>query len=171
LALGNIRRFTFLLFSSSVMLVVLVATLSPIAGAVGAAVAYLITAGAFFPLFYWITMRVLDLNLRSVVGVFIRPVISSATMYFAVRYAARFLEPSSIAGECAMMFAIVLIGGLTYCAVLLGCWRVAGLPAGPEKLIMTTVRDVLHGVLDWMNTSASSVDRTKGNALESKLYD
>lgn len=162
LALGNIRRFTGLVFSSAITLVVLVAVLSPIAGAVGAAMAYLMTAVAFFAPFYWIVMRVLDLKLRTVAGAFVRPVTASAVMYSAVRYAARFVEPSSLGGECVVMFAVVMIGGLSYCAALLVCWRVAGHPAGSEKFIITTVGDILRQGFAWARTTASTVDHRKG---------
>lgn len=161
LALGSIRRFTGLLFASAITLVVLVAVLSPIAGAVGAAMAYLITAVAFFAPFYWIVMRVLDLRLRTVGGALIRPIIASAVMYAAVRYVAQFVEPSSLGCEWMMLFAVVLIGGLSYCAALLVCWRAAGHPAGPEELIITTVGDVLHHGFVWARTSASTRDHGK----------
>jgi lipopolysaccharide exporter len=145
LALGNVRRFTFLMGLSSALLVVLIASLTHVAGAVGAAWAYLIVSTAFFPLFFSVVMRLLDIDVRSLVQALMRPAVSSGVMYVVVRLAARMAEPTSSAGQWAWLLAVVSVGGGTYIASVMILWLAASKPAGAEEYVLSTIGEVLRG--------------------------
>jgi O-antigen/teichoic acid export membrane protein len=165
LAIGNIRPFTLLISLSAVLLVALVVLLTHVAGAVGAAWAYLVVSVVFFPLFYRAAMRVLDLDVRALVQAFARPVVASAIMYTVVRQVVSFADPSTPSAEILSLLAAVAIGAAVFTAVDLVLWQAARRPTGAEEFVLSTLRDVLS------NRRRPAIDRRSTEMSEEMALD
>jgi O-antigen/teichoic acid export membrane protein len=143
LALGNIRPFTVLISLSAILLVALVAILTHVAGAVGAAWAYLIVSILFFPLFYRVAMRVLNLDAHTLLQAFTRSVVASAVMYAVVYQVVNGTEPATQLAEVVLLLAAVSTGAVVYTAVTLALWQAAGRPEGAEEFVLSTLRELI----------------------------
>jgi len=143
LALGNVRAFTMLIAISAVLLVVLGVALTIRWGALGAAVAYLIVAIMFFPLFYGAVMRKLKLRARAIALFLWRPVVAASIMYAIVRLALQSWGAVGAAEEVVQLATVVLLGVGTYSTMVLVLWSLAGKPIGPERYVLNKLALVL----------------------------
>jgi O-antigen/teichoic acid export membrane protein len=101
------------------------------AGAIGIAYAYLANnALVSAPLLYFATLRALQLPLRRLVALLWRPAIATGAMYAAVRAATESVTAPSLLA----LLAVIVTGALTYGAVIVALWLIAGRPVGPEKV-------------------------------------
>ena len=136
LALGNVRPFTYLMGGTSLTLVVLLVVLSNIMGAVGAAVANLVVALAFFPLYYGAAMRRLELGIGPLVGALWRPLLASTVMWITVSYAMGHVTLGSSLDNIPELLGLVSLGVASYGLAILASWLLAGKPDGAERFAL-----------------------------------
>lgn len=114
-------------------------------GLVGAAYAFLLHSLLFaLPVAYWIFFRNTAVRAGDVWPVCWRPVAACAVMYLAV---AQFMQwagrQPDLLLELAALGVAFLLGALTYAAVILLLWQMAGRPAGAERMVID------QAVLQW----------------------
>lgn len=147
LALGKPRILTVLQITSLCVMFPLLIYLTSNFGITGAALGQLLTVVLVTPLNYGVIFRLLRLGLPSLMQAFWRPAAATATMAAAC-LAAQARLPRSDALEVlgAELGFLVCLGAVVYFAALVIFWRLAGMPAGVESIVLgripglTTVR-------------------------------
>ncbi len=128
--------------------------LVPRFGLAGAAAAVLLACYADLGMLLWTTLPRVQVSLRQLAGISIRPVVATAAMAGILLYLGMAWTPSAagsgVAG-LAMDAAIrSAIGAGCYAVVLLGCWVAAGRPDGAERHVLTMIRRTRARVQRWL---------------------
>lgn len=108
----------------------------------GTALACLITAAVFAPINYAVLLRMLRISIGRLAEVMWRPVLSSCVMYAVARTSADALV-AHVPAFIALMGAVAA-GAAAYLLCVLLLWRIAGLPAGSESMVLQRARSVVH---------------------------
>ena len=145
LAVGKPKVSTY--FSGVLMLISLpiIIYCSLLYGTLGAATAYLVSSlfgllGTFI-----VFSKLSKIEMRSILGILLRPFIGSATMAIAV-YIANTWIAANIPDLpiVATMLAMIMLGGISYTAIAFALWLLCKRPSGPEQMILSTVLSKLR---------------------------
>lgn len=110
-------------------------------GALGAVIGILCASAITTPINLTIVFRRLEMGLRDAFAVFVRPVASAASMYFAVVALKATLDATQgVAAELGAFLALVGCGALVYCGVTLMLWLLAGRPDSAETMLLEHIR-------------------------------
>jgi len=144
IALGKPRLVAKLALVRIVILIPLILLLSHNFSTVGAAWALLTTSFIMLPFNYFPIMKMINISTYELLTKIIRPLIASGIMYFVLEYVLH----SDIMNEASAyslidLAILIIIGALTYPALLLTFWLIAGKPDGSEKQIIQTIRKKL----------------------------
>lgn len=140
LALGKPRILTLFQVISVIILIPLLIFLTGRYGVIGAAIGQLLGIVLMIPLNYRIISRLLHLKIPSILRVFLRPSVATATMAAACVAAQAYLPKTDNVGVMAAELAfLVCLGVVVYLAAVIIVWRLAGMPAGAESAVLERV--------------------------------
>lgn len=106
-------------------------------GVPGAAIAMTLALTAFLPVYYAVAARRVGLGWQDVLGVFGRPVVATAAMYWVVDTVFGALFATAL-----NLILAVLLGAAIYVSLMLLLWLMAGRPAGSGESYL--IEQVLH---------------------------
>jgi O-antigen/teichoic acid export membrane protein len=119
-----------------VMQAVLLVLLCPTHGAEGAAIAVLATAIVIVPLNYLLLLPKLQLPVRTLPRILIRPAIAATVMLFALQPFVAIANSTGTLKMAAVLILAVPAGLAVYTLTLLILWILWGRPAGAEALLL-----------------------------------
>lgn len=137
LAVGKPRLSTILAGAYVCVFIPLLIILTRSDGVQGAAWASLYTSAILLPLALIIVSRVLTISLKEYLAVLWRPLAATGFMYFVVR--AVMEQPvwlPALSGKLIHLLLAVLVGVISYTALLLALWYLAARPRGVEHALM-----------------------------------
>ncbi len=115
-------------------------------GAIGAAQACVLAGVVVLPVNYAVALSRLELGPWSVLQFLWRPMAAAAAMYWlVVEFLERAGETENTLAALGVLLAAVLIGSVSYFALVLSLWVLAGRPSGAEALVIARLRQALPG--------------------------
>lgn len=139
LTLGRTKLLSQLALTNLALLSVLVIGATLIAGPIGAASGIAFTSAIMLTIYVAVTLNVLSISVRKLVNRIWRTVIAVAIMVLAVRELCIVLAANMPSSTVAGLAAAVAVGSVTYITAHLIIWRLAGLPPGPERDIVSVI--------------------------------
>lgn len=114
-------------------------------GIVGATWSLFITGLITLPFAYWPLQKILNIRVLELLSPIIRPATASLTMYLVVDYTYTvFIKNQVLDYGILQLFAIVMLGAITFLSTLLISWKLVGFPSGSEQQILDSLRDKLR---------------------------
>ena len=116
-------------------------------GIVGAAWAYLGVSLITMPLNYSVIMRVLKIEIQSLINVLWRPLLSTIVMYALVHSSVMYYsyKPNFLSNVLGLIISIAL-GIVAYIACLFVLWIMSKRPAGAEMVILKLLKNRLFAI-------------------------
>ena len=103
---------------------------------------------------HYLILRVVlpEFRLTNWLQAFWRPVAASVLMYLVVNtFISVFISDSPFL-KIVLLLAAIIIGAVTYAVSILALWRLEGMPAGSESLILNKIKDI---IFNWKKRNAS----------------
>lgn len=97
--------------------------------------ATLLSSMVSVPISFWLTCRLIEMPIWSLMRVLWRPAVSAVLMYFAVTYTISVVYPS----DWFRLAVGVSVGGAAYFFAVFACWLLARQPDGPESFVVNKV--------------------------------
>jgi O-antigen/teichoic acid export membrane protein len=136
LAIGKPRFVAFLQCLQLLVAVLMMVVLVPQLKVLGAAWSILVGAAVATLTSYTLIGHELDLRLPKLLAALWRPIAAAAAMALVVSAIGPNPPADATTIELAWrLIAVCLAAGVAYLAVILGCWALAGKPAGPEQQV------------------------------------
>lgn len=121
-------------------------------GPVGAAYAVFLASLICTPVYLWQLRKHAGVSYRDWLRVVTRPVLASAAMTGAVRWALPAYVPGMASGRAGLIFAGgIALGAVTYAAAMLVLWAAMGRPHGAERQLLSRLAARAPA---WMNIPA-----------------
>jgi lipopolysaccharide exporter len=157
LAMGRPWIATILGSVQLVLLLPLVTLGATRSGALGAAMGYVTAQLIFTPVSLAILCTALRLRAAQLVGVFYRPVIAAAGMYFGVWLVEAELNVNPVDGAALLLplLLCIAVGAALYVLILYGLWSLASRPPGPESRTLDIVQTKLRPRVAGSSASSS----------------
>jgi lipopolysaccharide exporter len=146
IALGKPAIFAKINAFHVVALLICLGVLTPLSGAQGAAWAYVIAAIAALPVNFYYIIKFLGLRTLDFVAGLWRPLVSAAVMYLSGKAWGPALPPGakSSAEAFVPLISCIALGAVTYVAVDVLLWLIAGRPNGAETWILKEFRAAVN---------------------------
>ena len=129
-----------------IILLPLLLILTPRFHGLGAAWAYLGAAAISLPVQLFIVLNLLDANVRQLIAVLWRPLVTSAIMFLVLKVVMGEIQTSAaLVGQALQLAAIVGMGVTAYVVLVFVSWRLAGSPAGAETAVAERIGDLRKG--------------------------
>jgi lipopolysaccharide exporter len=146
IALGKPAIFAKINAFHVVALLICLGVLTPLSGAQGAAWAYVIAAIAALPVNFYYIIKFLGLRTLDFVAGLWRPLVSAAVMYLSGKAWGPTLPPGakSSAEAFVPLVSCIALGAITYVAVDVLLWLIAGRPNGAETWILKEFRAAVN---------------------------
>ena len=139
LAMGRPRILTALYVLQFVVMIPATILLVSSYGAIGGAMAFVITAAIVVPVGFAVLMRVLRMGLGELLSRVYRPALAGFAMYAIVRGLSHMLTEAPMAAPIALATQ-VLVGVAAYVLLVLGLWALARWPDGAESWLLELMR-------------------------------
>ncbi|MEN6584670.1 MAG: lipopolysaccharide biosynthesis protein [Sulfuricella sp.] len=97
---------------------------------------------------HYLILRVVlpEFRLTNWLQAFWRPVTASVLMYLVVNtFISAFISDGPFL-KIVLLLAAITIGAVTYAVSILALWRLEGMPAGSEKLIVNKIKDIIFNL-------------------------
>lgn len=129
-----------------VILVILLFTLMPRFGLIGAAWAMFCLAFIMFPIYYLLLRRAIPLGFFEYIRTLIRPIAGTLSMFFVIHRGVPMLE--QMRGQAfdinlLLLVCVAFIAGIAYLLTVLILWLMAGKPEGPEAYAVNFILEKL----------------------------
>ena len=142
LAVGRPSRQLVVLCVQLAVLIPSMTYLSSVAGINGAAYAFAFAAAVSLPVTLSMVLRELQAHVIDFVRAIWRPVVGTSAMYFSIQYLSPPNAPLTTPQLLVRLVEVVALGALSYSAVVVACWFVAGRPDATEATILQQLMEI-----------------------------
>jgi lipopolysaccharide exporter len=164
LSLGRAKLLSTLAALNFALFALLVVVGTTVQGAIGAAVAAVVTSGIMLCIYVTITLQALSLGFGELIAAVWRTMVAVLIMATSTYTFMCVWPADGVASvEVPEMLASMLLAAATYVGAHLCLWRMAGSPDGPEEDVLSAFAPLAHQFLARLNSSTSLSPTTRNN--------
>jgi lipopolysaccharide exporter len=129
--------------------------LAKLYGLIGAAIAFLVTAAIMIPLSLGVILHMLNIPVSMFLARVWRPIMAAGAMYVAVHFYVQFVGAAAGFGAAMHLLAAIAIGAVTYVALILLLWTMAGRPHSAERIALDKAASIASRFLPRRSSAAT----------------